>query len=151
MRRSSVLLATLAAAAGLLVSAASPAMATHDRPVVTVGPLAVRASGGATPDSWRHYVTIPVGGYSFTPGGDVYLTFQNLSDGTPAVNGEWITAGTGPCGLECNNAGRISSTRTLNYEYGSVCGDVIRAWAWDAVKSPRTGYGWSYRDVRVSC
>lgn len=151
MRRSARLLATLAVLGGLLATAASPALATHDTPVVTVGRLDVWASGGVTPDSWRHYVEVPVGGYNFTPGGDVYVTFQNLSAGTPAVNGEWITAGTGPCGLECNNYGKISYARTLNYEYGSVCGDVIRTWAWDAVKSPRAGYGWSYRDVRVSC
>jgi hypothetical protein len=27
----------------------------------------------------------------------------------------------------------------------------LRTWAWDQVKSPQTGYGWSYRDVQVAC
>ncbi|HEX6597242.1 MAG TPA: hypothetical protein VF045_09915 [Acidimicrobiales bacterium] len=151
MQRFARLLAPVAILGALLLATASPAMATHDKPVVTVGRLSVWASGGVTPDSWRHYVTVPVGGYNFTPGGDVYVTFQNLSAGTPAIDGEWIKAGTGPCGLECNNYGRISYSRTLNYEYGSVCGDLLRTWAWDAAKSPAAGYGWSYRDARVSC
>ena len=78
-------------------------------------------------------------------------TRQDLSAGTPAISGEWIKAGTGPCGPECNNYGRISYTRTLNYEYLAVCGHWLRVWTWDQVKSPQPGYGWSSRDVQVAC
>jgi hypothetical protein len=119
---------------------------------VSIGTLTVYESGGVSPDTWRTYVTIPVSGYSFTPGGYVYITFQDITAGTPALsNGEWIVAGSGPCGLECTNAGKIRYSRTLNYPYRSVCGHVLRVWAWDEVKSPRSGYGWSYADKRVVC
>ena len=141
----------LLAVVGLGLAGPADAATPSDKPVVTVGRLTVESSGGVTPDSWRTYVTFPVGGYNFTPGGWVYVTFQNLSDGTPRLNGEWIKAGTGPCGLECSNYGRITYTRTLNWEYRTVCGDWVRVMAWDDVKSPQAGYGWSYRDVQVSC
>ena len=145
--------ATIAiAAVTLALSAAAPAFAAPaDKPAVTVGTPQVQSGGGVTPDTWRTYVTFKVGGYSFTPGDDVYVTFQDLSAGTPAVGGEWTTAGTGPCGPECNNYGKISYSRTLGFAYRSVCGHTFRTWAWDAVKSPQAGYGWSWRDVAVSC
>jgi hypothetical protein len=153
MRRIAVVVMSFVTAATLVVSAAGPAGATTppDKPVVTVGALTVRSSGGVTPDSWRTYVTVPVGGYSFTPGGNVYVTFQDLTAGSAALSGEWTVAGTGPCGLECNNYGKIAYTRTLDYAYGTICGHVLRTWAWDQVKSPQAGYGWSYRDTTVSC
>src|SRR5215210_6545467 len=85
-----------------LLALAGPAMAATpaDKPVVTVGHLVVRDGGGVSPDTWYTSVTVPVGGYNFTPGGNVYVTFQDLTAGTAAITGEWITAGTGPCGLE---------------------------------------------------
>ena len=83
-------------------SSPAPALAATpaDKPVVTVGRLDVHDGGGASPDTWYTKVTVPVGGSNFTPGGDVYVRFQDLTAGTPAVAGEWITAGTGPCGFE---------------------------------------------------
>jgi hypothetical protein len=137
----------------MLLALAGPAAAgvPADRPVVTVGRLAVRDGGGVSPDTWYTSVTVPVGGYNFTPGGNVYVTFQDLTAGTAAVTGEWTTAGTGPCGFECNNAGKIAYTRSLTFAYRSVCGHWLRTWAWDQVKSPQAGYGWSYRDVQVTC
>jgi len=148
MRRTATLALTVIA----LLAVAEPAMAgTADRPVVTVARLAVRDGGGVSPDTWYTAVTVPVGGYNFTPGGSVYVTFQDLTAGTPALHGEWTTAGTGPCGLECNNYGKIRYTRTLTFPYRSVCGHWLRTWAWDAVKSPQAGYGWSSRDVQVAC
>ena len=153
MRKFSAVVASVAAAATLVLFTATAASAAPaDKPVVTVGALSVSSSGGVTPDSWQTHVFVPVGGYNFTPGGNVYITFQDVTAGTPALsNGEWTTAGTGPCGLECNNAGKISYARTLDYPYRSVCGHVLRTWAWDQVKSPQAGYGWSYRDVTVAC
>jgi hypothetical protein len=147
--------ATAAVAAALVIglAAAGPAAAATpaDKPAVTVGALTVSSSGGASPDTWHTNVTVPVSGYNFTPGGNVYVTFQDITAGTAALTGEWTVAGTGPCGLECNNAGKIGYTRTLSFPYRSVCGHWMRAWAWDQVKSPQTGYGWSYRDVQVAC
>ena len=122
-----------------------------DKPVVTVGRLAVRDGGGVSPDTWYTQVTVPVGGYNFTPGGNVYVTFQDLTAGTPAINGEWTQAGTGSCGLECNNYGKIAYTRTLTFGYRAICGHWLRTWAWDEVKSPQAGYGWSYRDTQITC
>jgi hypothetical protein len=153
MRKIAAFVVSVVAAAGIVSSAAGPASAATppDKPVVTVGALDVWSSGAVTPDSWRTYVTVPVGGYNFTPGGYVYVTFQDLTSGTSALSGEWTVAGTGPCGPECNNAGKISYTRTLNYPYGTVCGHVLRTWAWDQVKSPQAGYGWSYRDTTIAC
>jgi len=139
------------AIAGLGLAGPASAATPSDKPVVTVGRLTVKDGGGVTPDSWRTYVTFPVSGYNFTPGGNVYVTFQNLTAGTDPVSGEWIKAGTGPCGLECNNYGKIAYTRTISYEFGSVCGDWMRVLAWDQTKSPQAGYGWSYRDVQVVC
>ena len=137
---------------GTVAVRGTPAWAVPaDKPVVTLAPPIVKSSGGVTPDSWRTYVTMAVGGNSFTPGGNVYVTFQDLTAGTSAINGEWIRAGTGPCGPECNNYGKISYKRTLNFAYGTVCGHVLRAWAWDQVKSPQAGYDWSYRDATVAC
>ncbi len=137
---------------GLFGLAAPASAATpSDKPVVIVGQLSVRDGGGVSPDTWYTAVTVPVGGYNFTPGGNVYITFQDITAGTSAVSGEWTVAGSGPCGLECNNAGRISYSRTLTFGYRAVCGHWLRTWAWDQVKSPQTGYGWSYRDVQVAC
>ncbi|MEA2704466.1 MAG: hypothetical protein QOJ69_26 [Actinomycetota bacterium] len=142
----------VAVAVALSLSAVSPAWAVPaDKPVVTVAPPIVKSSGGVTPDSWRTYVTMSVGGNNFTPGGNVYVTFQDLTAGTGAINGEWTKAGSGPCGVECINYGKISYKRTLNFAYGTVCGHVMRTWAWDQVKSPQAGYDWSYRDATVSC
>ena len=148
MRR---LAALILSAAAVLVFA-SPALAATpaDKPVVTVGRLDVHDGGGASPDTWYRKVTVPVGGSNVTPGGDVYVTFQDLTAGTPAVAGEWIMAGTGPCGFECNNFGRISY-KSLTFAYRSVCGHWLRTWAWDQLKSPQSGYGWSSRDVQVTC
>lgn len=153
MRRITSLIAALLLAGALGVAIAGPTAAASppDKPVVTVGRLTVWDGGGVSPDTWRTYVSVPVGGFNFTPGGNVYVTFQNLSAGTAPIGGEWIKAGTGPCGWECNNYGRISYTRTVSYEYRSVCGDWLRVLAWDQDKSPRAGYGWSYRDVQVTC
>jgi hypothetical protein len=152
MRRIRHTIATIACIVVVGLAAAGPALAAPaDKPVVTVRRLDVYDSGGVSPDTWRTYVKVPVAGYNFTPGGNVYVTFQDLSAGTPAISGEWIKAGTGPCGFECNNYGKISYSRTLNFEYLSVCGHWLRAWAWDQVKSPQTGYGWSSRDVQVAC
>jgi hypothetical protein len=153
MRKLLKAVAGLAIIAIIGLSGAGPAAAAtpSDKPVVTVGRLSVWDSGGVSPDTWRTYVTFPVGGFNFTPGGYVYVTFQNLSRGTEPLNGEWIKAGTGPCGLECNNYGRIGYSRTLNWEYLTVCDEWIRVLAWDQVKSPQAGYGWSYRDVQVTC
>ncbi len=136
----------LAAVFAMSAAAGPAAAAATVAPVVTVGPLDVYDSGGVSPDTWRTYVTVPVGGYYFTPGGNVYVTFQDLTAGSAAINGEWIRAGTGPCGLECNNYGRISYTRTLNYPYLSICDHVVRTWAYDQGKGL-----WAYKDVRVSC
>ena len=136
---------------GLLSATVAAAATPADKPVVTIGRIDVRDGGGASPDTWYTAVTVPVAGYNFTPGGWVYVTLQDLTAGTPALNGDWITAGTGPCGPECNNAGRIAYSRNLTFGYHTACGHVIRAWAWDDVKSPRTGYGWSYRDAQVTC
>lgn len=142
----------VAVAAVVSLSAAAPAWAVPaDKPVVTVAPPIVKSSGGVTPDSWRTYVTMSVGGNHFTPGGNVYVTFQDLTAGTAAINGEWTRAGSGPCGIECNNYGKISYKRTLSFAYGTVCGHVLRAWAWDQVKSPQATYDWSYRDATVAC
>ena len=153
MRKLAALIMSIAATAGIVLAAAGPAGAATppDKPVVTVGALSVWSSGAVTPDSWRTYVTVPVGGYNVTPGGNVYVTFQDLTAGTAAVSGEWTVAGSGPCGLECNNAGKISYARTLNYPYGTICGHVLRTWAWDQVKSPQAGYSWSYRDTTIAC
>lgn len=153
MRKLTRLVVGLAATVVIGLAAAGPAAAAtpSDKPVVTVGALTVFSSGGASPDTWHTDVTVPVGGYYFTPGGNVYVTFQDITAGTSALNGEWIVAGTGPCGLECNNAGKISYSRTLTFSYRAVCGHWLRTWAWDQVKSPQTGYGWSYRDVQVAC
>ncbi len=147
------LVAAACAAGVFALSAALPAAAAPaDKPVVGIGTLTVYSSGGATPDSWRTYVTVPVSGFNFTPGGDVYVTFQDITAGTPALaNGEWIVAGSGPCGFECNNAGRIAYSRTLNYAYRTICDHTVRAWAWDATKSPNSAYGWSFRDRLVTC
>lgn len=137
---------------GLLALAGPATAATPaDKPVVTVGRLDVRDGGGVSPDTWYTAVTVPVGGYNFTPGGNVYITFQDLTAGTAALSGEWITAGTGPCGFECNNYGKISYIRTITFSYRSICGHWLRTWAWDQVKSPQSGYGWSSRDVQVAC
>jgi len=136
---------------GLLSATAAGAATPTDKPVVTVGRLDVRDGGGVSPDTWYTAVTIPVAGYNFTPGGNVYVTFQDITAGTAAVTGEWTVAGTGPCGLECNNYGKISYGRTLDFGYRSVCGHWLRTWAWDQTKSPQAGYGWSYRDVQVAC
>lgn len=154
MRKLVHLIAAFGFIAGVLLSTAIPASAATpaDKPVVTVGTPQVWASGGVTPDSWRQYVRVPVGGFNFTPGGNVYITFQDITAGSPALpNGEWTVAGSGPCGPECNNFGRIAYARTLNYAYGSICGHTIRVWAWDQVKSPRADYGWSFRDTQVAC
>ena len=154
MRKIVFFVASLSLAAAAALSAASAASATTpaDKPVVVVGTPGVSESGGASYDTWRTYVTLPVTGYSFTPGGNVYITFQDVTAGTPALsNGEWTTAGTGPCGVDCNNEGKIRYSRTLNFPYRSVCGHWIRTWAWDQVKSPQAGYGWSYRDKQVVC
>lgn len=144
---SAVAIATFVSVAAGAAFAATPS----DKPVITVGTLDVWNSGAVTPDSWRTYITVPVGGYNFTPGGNVYITFQDLTAGTAAINGEWTKAGSGPCGPECNNFGKIAYTRTLNYAYRTVCGHWLRTWAWDQVKSPQAGYGWSYRDVQIAC
>ena len=141
----------LTATIGLANAGAAAAVTPSDKPVVTMGRLTVKDGGGVTPDSWRTYVTFPAGGYNFTPGGAVYVTFQDISAGTSPVSGEWITAGTGPCGFECNNAGKIAYTRTIGYPHRSICGHWFRVLAWDNVKSPQAGYGWSYRDVQVTC
>jgi hypothetical protein len=153
MRKIAAVVTGVVAAATFVLSTTAPAWATTpaDKPVVTVGALTVFDSGGTSPDTWQTHVTVPVSGYNFTPGGSVYVTFQDLTAGTAALSGEWTQAGSGPCGLECNNAGRINYTRTLSYPYRSVCGHVLRTWAWDSVKSPQAGYGWSYRDVQVAC
>lgn len=152
MRKYAAAVALVLAVAGLGLSATAAGAATPpDKPVVTVGALTVFSSGGVTPDSWRTYVTVPVGGWNFTPGGNVYVTFQDLTAGTAAVSGEWTVAGSGPCGPECNNAGKIAYSRTLNYPYRAICGHVLRTWAWDQVKSPQAGYGWSWRDTTVAC
>jgi len=111
----------------------------------------VHDGGGVSPDTWHTNVTVPVGGYNFTPGGNVYVTFQDITAGTAAITGEWTKAGTGLCGLECNNYGRISYSRTLSFDYRSVCDHWLRTWAWDQAKSPQSGYGWSYRDSQVAC
>jgi hypothetical protein len=139
------------ATVGLAGAGPAPAATPSDKPVVSVGRLTVTDGGGMTPDSWRTYVTFPAGGYYFTPGGYVYVTFQDLTAGTAAINGEWLKAGTGPCGFECNNAGKIAYSRTISYSYRTVCGHWFRVLAWDDVKSPEAGYGWSYRDVQVTC
>jgi hypothetical protein len=98
-----------------MLSAAGPAAATPaDKRVVIIGALSAWNSGAVTPDSWRTYIAVPVGGYNFTPGGNVYVTFQDPTAGTATPSGEWTGAGSGPSGLECNNAGKISYTRTLN-------------------------------------
>jgi hypothetical protein len=152
MRRTFLAVAAMTCAITIGLATAGPAVAAPaDKPVVTVGRLDVYDSGGVSPDTWRTYVKVPVGGFNFTPGGNVYVTFQDISAGTPAVNGEWIKAGTGPCGFECNNYSKISYTRTLNFEYLTVCGHWLRVWAWDQTKSPRADYGWSSRDVQVAC
>jgi len=153
MRKIAVLVTSVAAFAtfALATAGAASAATPSDKPVVTVGKLSVFSSGGVTPDSWRTNVTVPVAGYNFTPGGNVYVTFQDITAGTAALTGEWTTAGTGPCGLECNNYGKISYARTLDYPYRTVCGHWLRTWAWDQVKSPQSGYGWSYVDVQVAC
>ncbi len=152
MRRIRHTIAAIACIVVVGLATAGPALAAPaDKPVVTVGRLDVYDSGGVSPDTWRTYVKVPVAGYNFTPGGNVYVTFQDLSAGTPAISGEWIRSGTGPCGFECNTYGKISYSRTLNFEYLSVCGHWLRVWAWDQVKSPQAGYGWSSRDVQVAC
>jgi len=145
------LVATATVVLGTALAGPASAATPADKPVVTVGPLVAHSSGGVSPDTWHDTVVVPVAGYNFTPGGRVYVTLQDLTAGTAALNGDWITAGTGPCGQECNNAGRISYNRNLTFDYHTACGHVIRAWAWDDVKSPRTGYGWSYRDAQVTC
>ncbi len=141
----------LCAVATLGLAGPAGAATPPDKPVVNVARLTVQDGGGVTPDSWRTYVTYPVSGFNFTPGGDVYVTFQDLTAGTSALTGEWVKAGTGPCGLECNNYGKIAYSRTISYAYRSVCNHWMRVLAWDAVKSPQTGYGWSYRDLQVTC
>jgi hypothetical protein len=153
MRKLATILATLGVLGGFVLGTAVPATAatSGEKPVVSIGELEIWASGAVTPDSWRHYVKVPLFGSRFTPGGAVYITFQDITAGTPALsNGQWITAGNGFCGVECNNYGKFSYSRTLNYPYGSICGHYIRAWAWDDVKSP-AGHGWSYADKRVVC
>ena len=149
MRKLAVLLFVTAGLFGLTLPAS--AVTPSDKPVITVGRLSVRDGGGVSPDTWYTQVTVPVGGYNFTAGGNVYVTFQDITAGTPAVNGEWIVAGTGPCGPECNNYGKISYVRALTFGYRAVCGHWLRTWAWDQVKSPQSGYGWSSRDTQVSC
>ncbi len=153
MRRIASTLAAASVVVGFVLSTALPAAAAPvDKPVVNIGTLEVSSSGGASYDTWRTYVTVPVTGNNFTPGGDVYVTFQDITAGTPALpNGEWIVSGSGPCGFECNNAGKIQYRRTLNYAYRTICGHYVRAWAWDAGKSPGAAYGWSYRDKLVTC
>lgn len=138
-------LVAAAVVGGLIVSTApSAAAAPAPTPVVGIGTLTVFSSGGTSYDTWRTYVTVPVSGFNFTPGASVYITFQDVTAGTPALpNGEWTVAGTGPCGPECNNAGKISYTRTLNYPYRSICGHYLRAWAWEGA--------WYYRDKLVTC
>ena len=153
MRKIAAIVSIAAAAASFALSAAPAASAATptDKPVVSVGPLAIFSSGAVTPDSWRTYVSVPVSGTNFTSSGNVYITFQDLTSGAAALSGEWTVAGSGPCGLECNNSGKIAYSRTLSYPYLSVCGHVLRTWAWDQVKSPMSGYGWSYRDATVAC
>ncbi len=153
MRRIVTAISAVAFVAVIALSTASPASAATpaDKPVVNILQLTVRDSGGVTPDSWRTNVTVPLGGNNFTPGGRVYVTFQDLTAGTAAINGEWTRAGAGSCGLECFNYGKLSYSRTLSFGYRTVCGHLLRAWAWDETKSPQAGYGWSSRDVRVSC
>lgn len=111
----------------------------------------MRSSGGTSPDTWHTDVTLPVIGSGYTPGGSVYVQVQNITEGGPTVSGRWITAGTGPCGPECNNHGKISASLAYTDGYREVCSDTLRVWAWDAAKSPRAGYGWSFRDVLVRC
>lgn len=153
MRKLIVALLTLIATAMLALATAPAAMAAtpSDKPVVTIGALSVRSSGGVSPDTWHTDVTLPVGGFNYTPGGSVYVQVQNLTAGEQPRSGKWITAGTGPCGLECNNFGKISTTLAYSSGYQEVCNDTLRVWAWDATKSPQAGYGWSTRDVLVRC
>jgi hypothetical protein len=153
MRRIFTTIAGLALTAGIVLSGASPASASTptDKPVVTVGTPSVSSGGGVSPDTWYTSMSFRVGGYNFTAGGNVYVTFQDITAGTAALNGEWIVAGNGPCGFECNNYGKIAYSRSISYPYRSICGHTFRVWAWDQVKSPKAGYGWSYRDVGVSC
>lgn len=153
MRKLAVAVLTMAATAVLGLSAAPSALAATppDKPTVTIGALTVRSSGGTSPDTWHTDVTLPVSGLNYTPGGSVYVQVQDITDGGPPVSGKWITAGTGPCGLECNGFGKISTTLAYVDGYLEVCSDTLRVWAWDATKSPRAGYGWSYRDVLVRC
>ena len=67
---------------------------------------------------------------------------NGLSDG--------VAADAGP-GFEGSNCGRlINYTRTIGFEYRTVCGDRLRVLTWDHTKSLQTGYGRSYRDVVVT-
>lgn len=153
MRKLAIAILTLFATAVLALLAAPVALAAtpSDKPVVTVGALSVRSSGGVSPDTWHTDVTLPVGGFTFTPGGAVYVQVQNLTAGEQARTGRWITAGTGPCGPECNNFGKINTSMSYTSGYQAVCNDTLRVWAWDDRKSPQAGYGWSFRDVLVRC
>lgn len=137
-------------AAGL-AQAAGAATAPADKPYVTIGAPSIRSGGGVSPDTWYTTVTLPVGGGRFTAGGDVFVEVQDSTAGTAPVGGHWIKAGSGVCGLECNNYGRISTSVSITEDYHQPCGHWMTVWAWDAVKSPQAGYGWSYAQVQVSC
>ena len=143
-----------AVAAGAIVGLAGQAGASTapaDKPVVTVTSTKYRSGGGVSPDSWYTTFDLGVGGFNFTAGGDVYVDVQDITAGGATQSAKWIKAGTGPCGFECNNYGRISTAVTFTGPYRSMCGHTLRVWAWDNVKSPKAGYGWSVRDITANC
>jgi len=127
--------------------AATPA----DKPVVTVGRLDVHDDGGASPDTWYTKVTVPVGGSNFTPGGDVYVRFQDLTAGTPAVAGEWITAGTGPCGFEGQQLRQDLLQPVPHLRLPLRLRPLATHMGVGPAEEPQSGYGWSSSDVQVTC
>jgi hypothetical protein len=134
-----------------MLSAAGPATATPaDKSVVIIGALRAWNSGAVTPDSWRTYIAVPVGGYNFTPGGNVYVTFQDPTPGTATpqrrVDG----------GRQRPLRPRVQQRRQdqLHPHAQLAVRDGVRARAVHVglgPQSPQEGYGWSYRDTTIAC
>ena len=137
-----------AALAGAALFAGLPhAGAALSTPVVSVAETGHYGSCGASPDTCVQHVTVRTTGSGFTAGGYVYVEYQDVTAGTAPFAGAWYTAGTGFCGPECTNYGRIYVSSDLGFDtYHYPCGHTLRAWAWDQAKT-----GWSYGDTKMVC
>jgi hypothetical protein len=149
MRRFAVVMAGVLAIAGLSVSLAGSASAATTIPVVSGRETGHWAEGGVSPDTWHTHIDVAVSGYNFTPGADVAVQFWDTTAGGATFGKHWLKAGTGPCGPECNNAGKIYLATTLEFPYRAVCGHTFEVAAYDTVKGPQLS--WQHSTFTVSC